>query len=40
MAATHGPLGLVEPDELRLGTSSTDRADSSFACDVDAMDVT
>jgi heme exporter protein A len=40
IAATHGPLGLAEPDELRLGTSSTGQADSSFACDVDAMDVT
>jgi heme exporter protein A len=38
IAATHGPLGLGEPQELRLGKSSTGRADSRFSDDADAMD--
>jgi heme exporter protein A len=33
IAATHGPLGLDEPDELRLGTSSIDREESCIARD-------
>src|SRR5216683_74980 len=33
VAATHGPLGLAEPEELRLGTPSTGREDSCIARD-------
>ena len=40
VAATHGPLGLVEPAELRLGAPSTGRADSNSAREVGVMDVT
>jgi len=38
IAATHGPLGLAEPEELRLGTPSTGREDSCIARDTDALD--
>ena len=42
VAATHGPLGLAEPEELRLGTPSTGREDcredSCIARDADAVD--
>ena len=40
IAATHGPLGLAEPDELRLGPSSTSRAGSCSSRDADALDAT
>ena len=36
IAATHGPLGLAEPDELRLGKPPTGREDSCI--DIDALD--
>jgi len=38
IAATHGPLGLSQPEELRLGAPSTGREDSCTARDADAMD--
>jgi len=38
MAATHGPLGLPAPAELRLGTPSTGRGDSCIGGAVDAPD--
>jgi heme exporter protein A len=37
IAATHGPLGLDEPEELRLGASSTGRLDLRFSDDAEAM---
>jgi heme exporter protein A len=36
VAATHGPLGLAEPEELRLGKPSPGREDT--AIDIDALD--
>jgi ABC-type transport system involved in cytochrome c biogenesis ATPase subunit len=36
IAATHGPLGLAEPAELRLGAPSTGREDTGI--DIDALD--
>jgi heme exporter protein A len=39
IAATHGPLGLGEPQELRLGRSSPGRAANCDTGDTDAMDV-
>jgi ABC-type transport system involved in cytochrome c biogenesis ATPase subunit len=38
IAATHGPLGLGQPEELRLGTSSRGRAAKSDTGDAAAMD--
>ena len=38
IAATHGPLGLAEPEELRLGTPSTVGEDACIARDTDALD--
>ena len=38
IAATHGPLGLTEPQELRLGAPWTGQEDSRVARDADAMD--
>jgi hypothetical protein len=38
IAATHGPLGLGEPQELRLGTSSPGHAETCATGDTDAMD--
>jgi heme exporter protein A len=38
IAATHGPLGLAKPEELRMGASSTGRQDSCTTGDGDAMD--
>jgi heme exporter protein A len=38
IAATHGPLGLADPEELRLGKPSTGREDDCVAHDIDAMD--
>ena len=37
IAATHGPLGLGEPQELRLGTPSPGRA-GTCGDDADGMD--
>jgi heme exporter protein A len=38
IAATHGPLGLAEPQTLRLGTSSTGREDLCMDRDLDGTD--
>jgi heme exporter protein A len=38
IAATHGPLGLAEPQELRLGTPWTSREGSRVASGADSMD--
>jgi heme exporter protein A len=40
IAATHGPLGLGESQELRLGTASPSRAQTGAAGDADTMDAT
>jgi heme exporter protein A len=37
VAATHGPLGLAEPEELQLGTSSRNGQDARTA--LDSLDV-
>ena len=38
IAATHGPLGLAEPEELRLGTPAAGLGNSYVARDIDALD--
>lgn len=38
VAATHGPLGLTEPAELRLGASLSGPEDARSAGDVDVLD--
>jgi heme exporter protein A len=38
IAATHGPLGLSEPDELRLGAPSAGRVNYYLTRDIDALD--
>ena len=38
VAATHGPLGLAEADQLQLAKSLIDWQEPGAACDVDAMD--
>jgi heme exporter protein A len=38
IAATHGPLGLSAPEELRLGTPSIGREEPCVARDIDALD--
>jgi heme exporter protein A len=42
VAATHGPLGLAAPEELRLGASSRDASNlraAADAVDADTLDV-